>query len=189
MLPPILNYTDKFIIEYGDSVSCRLEIRRILVPYDSSAFSENALDYAVYLANMIFKSNPKGQIIRIIILHVIQELPITKSVLDKMTSMYEDEKPSLDKCITSIYQEIRNLIEVDIEKKNQKYRSIDGISIEPIIIYGDPSNQIVKFANENRVDMIVIGSNGLQGIAKIKGLGSVSRKVSENVECPLVIIR
>lgn len=166
-----------------------MEIRRILVPYDSSEYSENALDYAVYLANTIFKSNPKGQIIRIIILHVIQELPLTKSVLDKMTSMYKDENPSLDKCITSIYQEIRNLIEEDIEKKKQKYRSIEGISIESIIIYGDPSNQIVKFANKNRVDMIVIGSNGLQGIAKIKGLGSVSRKVSENVECPLVIIR
>jgi nucleotide-binding universal stress UspA family protein len=166
-----------------------LEIRRILVPYDCSEFSENALDYAVYLANTVFKSNPDGQSIRIIVLHVIQELPLTKSVLDKMTSMYKDQRPSLDKCITSIYQEIRNLIEEDIEKKKQKYRSIGGIRIESVIIYGDPSNQIVEYANRNQVDMIIIGSNGLQGIAKIKALGSVTRKVSEIVECPIVIIR
>jgi nucleotide-binding universal stress UspA family protein len=166
-----------------------LEIRRILVPYDCSEFSENALDYAVYLANTVFKSNPDGQSIRIIVLHVIQELPLTKSVLDKMTSMYKDQRPSLDKCITSIYQEIRNLIEEDIEKKKQKYRSIEGIRIESVIIYGDPSNQIVEYANKNQVDMIIIGSNGLQGIAKIKALGSVTRKVSEIVECPIVIIR
>ena len=166
-----------------------MEIQRILVPYDSSEFSENALDYAIYLANTIFKSNPNRQSIRIIILHVIQRLPLTKSILDRMTSMYKEDNPSLDKCITSIYQEIRNLVEGDIDKKKQNYRSVEGVSIESVIIYGDPSNQIVEYADTNRVDMIVIGSNGLQGLAKIKGLGSVSRKVSERVSCPIVIIR
>ena len=34
-----------------------------------------------------------------------------------------------------------------------------------------------------------MGSNGLQGLVKFKGLGSVSRKVSEAVTCPMTIIR
>jgi len=50
MVNPTKNYTDKFIIDCGDSVSYRLEIRRIIVPFDSSEFSANALDYAVYFA-------------------------------------------------------------------------------------------------------------------------------------------
>jgi hypothetical protein len=36
-----------------------LDLRVILVPYDSSHFSENALDYAVYLAKAIFLGDPK----------------------------------------------------------------------------------------------------------------------------------
>jgi nucleotide-binding universal stress UspA family protein len=190
MVNPTKNYTDKFIIDCGDSVSYRLEIRRIIVPFDSSEFSANALDYAVYFANTIFKGNPKRQKIRIIILHVIQELPLTKSVLDKMTSLHKDEKTqSLGKCITSVYQGIRNWIEGDIIEKIQTYKHIEGIKIEYSILFGDPSNKIIEYVNNNMVDMIIIGSNGLHGLAKIKALGSVSRKVSESVQCPIVIIR
>ena len=50
-------------------------------------------------------------------------------------------------------------------------------------------NEIVDYAAKNKVDLLIIGSNGLQGLAKIKGLGSVSRKVSEKVSCPITIIR
>ncbi len=105
-----------------------------------------------------------------------------------MTSMHYEGKPSFDKCITSIYQEIRNLIEEDIEKKKQKYRSIEEISVELSIAYGDLDNKIVQFFNKNIIDMIIIKSNGLHGLAK-KGLGSVSKTVSENADCHIVIIR
>ena len=47
----------------------------------------------------------------------------------------------------------------------------------------------MEYIKDNMVDMVIIGSNGLHGLAKIKGLGSVSRKVWENVRCPVVIIR
>jgi nucleotide-binding universal stress UspA family protein len=178
-----------FITLLGDILFKRLEIRKILVPYDSSECSENALDYAVYLSSALSKSNPEKQSVRIIILHIIQDLPLTKAILDKMISINESEKPSLDRCITSIYEEIRHLMKEDIDKKKQKYKNIDGIKIESDIIQGDPSNKIIEYVIDNMIDMIVMGSKGLHGLAKIKGLGSVSRKVSESVQCPIVIIR
>jgi nucleotide-binding universal stress UspA family protein len=143
----------------------------------------------VYLAESLSKSNPNKKSIEIVILHVIQELPMTKAVLDKMTSRWEDNNPSFNNCIERIYQEIRTLIEKDIKEKKLKYKSIEGISIETSIVYGDPSIKIVEYVKDNLIDMIIIGSNGLHGLAKIKGLGSVSRKVSENVRCPVIIIR
>ncbi len=76
-----------------------------------------------------------------------------------------------------------------MNKKNKTYKSIEGIKLEPLVLYGDPANQIIDYSNNKRVDLIVMGSNGLQGIAKFKGLGSVSRKVSEAVSCPMTIIR
>ena len=75
------------------------------------------------------------------------------------------------------------------DEKKKAYKSIDGVKLESIFLYGDPANQIIDYSNNNRVDLIVMGSNGLQGIAKFKGLGSVSRKVSEAVSCPITIIR
>ena len=77
----------------------------------------------------------------------------------------------------------------DMNKKKKTYKSIEGIKLESLVIYGVPSNQIIDYSNNNRVDLIVMGSNGLQGLSKFRGLGSVSRKVSEAVSCPMTIIR
>ena len=47
---------------------------------------------------------------------------------------------------------------------------------------------ILEFAKKNDIDLIVMGSKGLGGIKKIKALGSVSRKISENATCPVMLI-
>jgi nucleotide-binding universal stress UspA family protein len=167
----------------------RLDLRVILVPYDASPFSENALEYAVYLAKAIFLGDAKKRIIRIVMLHIIQEIPFTKTLLGKMKINRENKNPSLNEHANSIYQEIKTLMQKDMDKKKKAYKSIDGVKLESIFLYGDPANHIIDYSNNNRVDLIVMGSNGLQGLAKFKGLGSVSRKVSEAVSCPMTIIR
>ncbi|MDQ2685022.1 MAG: universal stress protein [Thermoproteota archaeon] len=166
-----------------------MDIKVILVPYDSSYFSENALEYAVYLAKAIFLGDPKKQIIKIVMLHVVQEIPFTKTLLDKMKINRENKKLSLNEHANSIYQETSTLMQKDMEEKKNVYKSIVGIKLESSILYGDPANQIIDYSNNNRVDLIVMGSNGLQGLSKFKGLGSVSRKVSEAVYRPMTIIR
>ena len=159
------------------------------MPYDSSHFSENALEYAVYLAKAIFRGDPKKQIIKIVMLHVVQEIPFTKGLLRKMKIKNENVNPSLNQHANSIYEETKTLMQKDMNKKNKTYKSIEGIKLESLVLYGDPANQIIDYSNNKRVDLIVMGSNGLQGIAKFKGLGSVSRKVSEAVSRPMTIIR
>ena len=166
-----------------------MDIKVILVPYDSSYFAENALEYAVYLAKAIFLGDPKKQIIKIVMLHVVQEIPFTKTLLDKMKISNENKNSSLNEHANSIYQETSTLMQKDMEEKKKVYKSIDGIKLESSILYGDPANQIIDYSNNNRVDLIVMGSNGLQGLSKFKGLGSVSRKVSEAVSRPMTIIR
>jgi nucleotide-binding universal stress UspA family protein len=166
-----------------------LDIKVILVPYDSSYFAENALEYAVYLAKAIFLGDPKKQIIKIVMLHVVQEIPFTKTLLDKMKINRENKKLSLNEHANSIYQETSILMQKDMDEKKKKYKSINGIKLLSQILYGDPANQIIDYSNNNRVDLIVMGSNGLQGLSKFKGLGSVSRKVSEAVSRPMTIIR
>jgi nucleotide-binding universal stress UspA family protein len=43
-------------------------------------------------------------------------------------------------------------------------------------------------ANEEKSDLIIIGSIGLGGVSKIKALGSVSRAVSERAKCSVMIV-
>jgi nucleotide-binding universal stress UspA family protein len=51
------------------------------------------------------------------------------------------------------------------------------------------SDQILKFAEDNQINMIIMGSKRLEkGISKIKALGSVSRSASERASCPVLIV-
>ena len=41
------------------------------------------------------------------------------------------------------------------------------------VLLGQPVEKIIGYANEEKVDMIAIGSIGLSGISRLKALGSV----------------
>lgn len=56
------------------------------------------------------------------------------------------------------------------------------------ILHGTPGPEIVKYANENKVDIVVIGSRGLNGLQEMV-LGSVSHKVMKRVQCPALIVK
>ncbi|MFZ1077887.1 MAG: universal stress protein, partial [Nitrosotalea sp.] len=64
-----------------------------------------------------------------------------------------------------------------------------GVNTFCEVITGKPADSILKFARDNKIDLIVIGSRGLTRLNKIMALGSVSRKISEEAKCPVVIIR
>jgi hypothetical protein len=99
------------------SLSLRLDLRVILVPYDSPRFSENALEYAVYLAKAIFLADPKKRIIKIVKLHVVQEIPFTKTLLGKMKISRKNKNSSLSEHADSIYQETKTLMQKDMDEK------------------------------------------------------------------------
>lgn len=174
------------MIDNNRARGCKLLIKKILVPFDNSEYSEKSLAYAVNLGNTVFQGNRGKPTVNILLLHVIQELPITKSLLDKPV---RGKVTSLSQHALAIYGEMEDNMKKVIKEKIIKFESTEGVKIEYSILYGNPANEIVDYATKNKVDLLIMGSNGLQGLAKMKGLGSVSRKVSERISCPITIIR
>ena len=74
-----------------------------------------------------------------------------------------------------------------MDEVKKKYTDKE-IKIENVLLHGYPPEKIIEFANEQRVDLIVIGSVGLSGLSRVKALGSVSRNVSERASCPVLIV-
>ena len=74
-------------------------------------------------------------------------------------------------------------------KNAVKKCELKGISVSYKIEEGEISAKILDFAKAKKITLIVIGSHGLHGIGKLKTLGSVSRRVSENARCPVLIVR
>ncbi len=56
------------------------------------------------------------------------------------------------------------------------------------VLHGAPGPEIVKYANEQKVDLVVIGSRGLNSLQEMV-LGSVSHKVMKRVHCPALVVK
>ncbi|MBB5174525.1 universal stress protein [Texcoconibacillus texcoconensis] len=55
-------------------------------------------------------------------------------------------------------------------------------------LYGEPGPTIVSQANQSNVDLVVIGSRGLNPLQQMV-LGSVSHKVAKRAQCPVMIVK
>lgn len=56
------------------------------------------------------------------------------------------------------------------------------------ILSGKPAAEIIAFAEEQDVDLIIMGNRGLSGIKKLV-TGSVSKKVVEEASCSVMVIK
>jgi nucleotide-binding universal stress UspA family protein len=74
----------------------------------------------------------------------------------------------------------------DMEKAFEKYQS-SGIKFKPIMAEGNPADEIVKTANDENVDVIVMGTG--KSIVDKHLLGSVSEKVVHSAPCTILLVR
>ncbi len=155
--------------------------KTILVPYDGSAMSDKALDIAIEIAKLV-----KGS--KIIIIHIIPEIP-TPIFSKEIRSPKTGVRITFSEYMAFLYEQMESEIKEKLEEKKKKY-SKSGLDIEIYITIGKPTDKILEYATDKKADSIVIGSIGVTGVSKFfKGLGSVSRNVSEKVSCPVLIVR
>jgi nucleotide-binding universal stress UspA family protein len=140
-----------------------MPFKKILVPYDGSPMSDKALEKAVEISKLVEGS-------RITVLHVIQE--ISTPVFDRaIRSPRTGEVTSFAEYMTAIYQEIRDTMQKGLDQRKRKIEA-QGISINIFLTNGNPSDKIVEYATNEKVDLVVIASTGLTGVSKFfKGLG------------------
>lgn len=142
---------------------------KILVPVDGSEGSWSALESAADIAQK-FSSE-------IVVCNVVQnfnEITLLAIPMERVALTQKNEA----------LEEIGKQV-LDIAK--EKLSAHTG-KVEYILDSGNPSERIISLAKEKECDGIVIGSRGLSGIAEFF-LGSVSSKVSQYANIPVVIIK
>lgn len=81
----------------------------------------------------------------------------------------------------------RAKLEVSRGSFESAVRVLGDTIAEHHVAIGHPAQEIVTFANENGVDMIVMGSRGLSPVEGVL-LGSVSDRVLHRAKCPVTIV-
>lgn len=151
-----------------------MEIKKILVPHDGSQMSDKALVYASELAKALNSD--------ITILYVIEEIEIPHTLL------LGNDHTMVAKARRSITRELGQKWNGFIQTKLQQLSS-ENVKAISVVKTGDPGEQILMFAKENKINLIIIGSRRFEGASVIiRALGSVARKVSERADCPVMIV-
>ncbi|MDQ7785742.1 MAG: universal stress protein [Desulfomonilaceae bacterium] len=143
--------------------------KRILFCTDFSDNSLPARHLAVEYAQMFGAD--------LLILHVINSSQLGYPSLDEgvpidIRSALESIQESVDKALGLIATECR-----------EKLGSVDFASR-----IGNPPHEIVRFADENGVELIVMGTHGLTGIKHLI-MGSTAENVVRSANCPVLTVR
>ncbi len=144
-----------------------LPFKRLLSPIDFSSASLQALDHAVELA-CAFHSE-------LLVVHVVEPVPsVTPDFGYGMdVTGYE----------SGVYAETEERLKETVEK-----RVAPALSARTLLKYGEPSREIVRIAEDEQADLIVIATHGLTGWRHLV-FGSVAEKVVRTACCPVLTLR
>jgi len=144
-------------------------IKKILAAVDGSEPSSHALNWAVELAT---KWDAK-----LIIVSVVP--PISPLVYMGPAPMYIKQ---YNKVASESHQKV-------LDRSSAKIKEINpGIAVETRLERGRPADVIVEIAQNENVDLIVMGSRGMGGITGWI-LGSTSRSVVNECTKPIIIVK
>ena len=141
---------------------------RILVAVDGTQAAERALECAVELT--------KKHAAKLIILHVM---------LERLHAVTPTEAAVL--APTVLVSEMQAEAEAIINRAEEHVRGV-GIDYECKMVRGVPADEIIKCVKAERVDLVVMGSRGLNEVRSFL-FGSVSDKVCHRVKCPALIVK
>ncbi len=144
-----------------------IQIKTILAPTDFSAHSETALRYACMLAERLDA--------KLHLLHVLVEITPT------------GPDPLLAPSLPPEYYLDAEAASLDALKKLPEPAWGKVEVADYAIKWGEPVTEIVGYARDNHIDMIVIATHGWTGLRHVL-LGSVAEQIVREATCPVLTI-
>ncbi len=155
-------------------VSNNVKINKILLAMDGSEPSFRAAKHAIHLA--------KVENAEVTALHVLEN--VKQGGVIGLRARYGDIK-----IVKAFLKYSEEKARHWMEKVEEEAKS-NGVKVKTEIIPDQSSKaeEILKFAEKNKIDIIIIGTRGLTGFKKMI-LGSVANAIVGNAKCPVLIIK
>jgi nucleotide-binding universal stress UspA family protein len=87
----------------------------------------------------------------------------------------------------SVQEDLRRYHEGMIDRVQQRLRCA-GFAVEPRILEGDPRERILDLVEREAVSLLILGSHGRTGIARLL-LGSVSSHAVVHSSCSVLVVK
>ncbi len=65
---------------------------------------------------------------------------------------------------------------------------IKGINVESVLLEGNPSDELIRYAEEEKMDIVIMGTLGKTGLDRLL-LGSVAGNLVRHSKVPVMVVR
>ena len=143
-----------------------MAVQHILVPTDFSAYADQALAYAIALAQALQA--------RLTLLHVFHLSPLSVGEMP----------PAV---LTATLHEMETNAQQRMQATLARVHHA-GLQVDSAIIEGLPFQTILDTAKDKGVDLIIMGTHGRTGLTHVL-MGSVAEKILRLAPCPVLVTR
>ena len=148
--------------------------KRILIATDGSKNGEKAAKAGIELAKL-----SGGKVIIVYVADIGKYMP-SAGIISPFGGVSPD---AIDNVVASIREAgEKATLQVD------ELARASGVTSERLIVEGNPASEILRIAEDEKIDVIVMGSIGKTGLEKFL-MGSVAEKVVHNSKLPVLIVR
>jgi nucleotide-binding universal stress UspA family protein len=144
-----------------------IKLKKVLVPTDFSESARHALTYGISFA--------REYQAELVVLHVVENLTVGYASDLFPVPMAE------------VFQEISGYAKAELAKLGAVARE-KKVEVVEQVVQGKPSAEIIRFAREAEVDMIVLGTHG-KGMLDQALFGSTTERVVRRAPCPVLTVR
>ena len=141
-----------------------IEFSKILYLTDFSASSEYAGQYAISIAGKYG--------CRIYVAHVVEPFTYADDFGIDYGAQFREMEATARRLLDNTVASMKGT----------------GADVESVLLSGNPSAEIVKFAKEETIDLIVMATHGRSGVEHLL-MGSVAEKVLRKSLCPVMTVK
>lgn len=145
-----------------------IALKKVLLATDFSECGKTAAEYASAFADQ-FQTE-------LHVLHVVDDTPLTAAGYGAAMSLTPG---FLDDIANQAKHSVDKIVAESVK------RGGPGIGV---VRLGNPPLEVVKYANENGIDLIIVGTHGRGGFTHLL-LGSCAEKVVRKAQCPVLTVR
>ena len=150
--------------------------RKVLVPLDGSKLAECVVEHVKSIATGC-------QVPTVVLLRVVEPISppsyfALRHEMDEDTT-YRDAKETAEAQAKNYLSEMTERLKAGLKA--------EGTAVENHIAYGLPADEILNYAEQKQVDLIVMSTHGRSGISRWFS-GSVSEKVVRQSLIPVLIV-
>lgn len=146
-------------------------MKKLLVPYDFSDVAQHALDFACQIAEKVDSD--------IMLINVIEHPTVDSFKTMGMQNVDPMEQLYIKKMYETVQAKLAAVVE-DAKYVNER--------ISTKIQLGNPFNTIIDQITEEKVSLIIVGTEGAEGLNEFF-VGSSAEKIVRKASCPVITIQ